>query len=85
MAVGCRLSFGTGSFIRLWLLKGEWLDLKHVERILIKIAIAQFIFLLLAQIFLHQVGALPELIGVTKYEGTGQMNHSDMLEVFQGR
>ncbi|WP_053366975.1 YpfB family protein [Bacillus sp. FJAT-27245] len=58
--------------------------MKFAERILIKAVIAQFIFLLLAQFLFHRFGVLPELKGVTKYEGIGKMDHSDMLEVFRG-
>ncbi|WP_316569774.1 YpfB family protein [Neobacillus sp. YIM B06451] len=57
--------------------------MKFAERILIKAAVAQFIFLLIAQIFIHRFGILPELKTITQYEGTGKMNHSDMLEVFR--
>ncbi|RDU36329.1 hypothetical protein DRW41_12375 [Neobacillus piezotolerans] len=59
--------------------------MKKAERILLKVAVAQFLFLLLAQIFIHRFGVLPELIGISKYEGTSKMDHTDILEVFRVR
>lgn len=59
--------------------------MKFAERLLIKVAVAQFIFLLLAQIFIHRFGFLPELKEITKYEGAGKMDHAEMLEVFRGK
>ena len=43
--------------------------MKAMERVLIKMAIIQFIFLLLAQLFIHQFDKMPELRSIAKYEG----------------
>ncbi len=43
--------------------------MKTMERLLIKMAIIQFIFLLLAQLFFHQFDKMPELRSIAKYEG----------------
>lgn len=54
--------------------------MKSFERILIKIAIIQFIFLLIAQLFFHEFDALPELKQITQYEGVTDNNHSEVLK-----
>ena len=43
--------------------------MKTMERLLIKMAIIQFVFLLLAQLFIHQFDQMPELRSIAKYEG----------------
>ena len=43
--------------------------MKTMERLLIKMAIIQFVFLLLAQLFIHQFDKMPELRSIAKYEG----------------
>ncbi|GIN60719.1 hypothetical protein J27TS8_07120 [Robertmurraya siralis] len=58
--------------------------MKTIERIMIKIIIVQFLFLLLTQIFLHKWNVLPELKEITQYEGVSDTNFSDLLETFNG-
>lgn len=53
--------------------------MKTFERILIKIAIIQFIFLVIAQVFFHEFNAFPELKQITQYEGVTDNNHSEVL------
>ncbi|MCM3571686.1 MULTISPECIES: YpfB family protein [Mesobacillus] len=53
--------------------------MKTFERILIKIAIIQFVFLIIAQIFFHEINAFPELKEITQYEGVTDNNHSEVL------
>lgn len=53
--------------------------MKSFERILIKIAIIQFIFLIIAQLFFHELNAFPELKQITQYEGVTENNHSEVL------
>ena len=53
--------------------------MKTFERILIKIAIIQFIFLVIAQVFFHEINAFPELKQITQYEGVTDNNHSEVL------
>jgi hypothetical protein len=58
--------------------------MKNVERIIIKIAIVQFIFLLLAQLFFHQFDVFPQVKQLTKYEGVNENTYTEILETFQG-
>jgi hypothetical protein len=56
------------------------IDMKSFERILIKIAIIQFVFLIIAQLFFHEFNAFPELKQITQYEGVTDNNHSEVLK-----
>ncbi|MBN6888402.1 uncharacterized protein DUF5359 [Cytobacillus horneckiae] len=56
--------------------------MKTFERILLKIIIIQFFFLLLSQVFFHHIGAFPELKQLTQYEGVTDQNFSEFLETF---
>ncbi|WML45131.1 YpfB family protein [Neobacillus sp. PS3-40] len=58
--------------------------MKTVERVLIKLAIIQFIFLLLSQVILHQLDAFPQLKQLTKYEGVNKNSYTEILETFNG-
>ncbi|MGG3470805.1 YpfB family protein [Neobacillus pocheonensis] len=59
--------------------------MKRVERILIKIAIIQFIFLFLTQFAFHQLDILPQLKQITKYEGVNENTFTEILQTFQGK
>lgn len=59
--------------------------MKIFERFIIKLAIIQFIFLLLSQIILHQLDAFPQLKQITKYEGVNKNTYTDILETFKGK
>ncbi|WP_102263424.1 YpfB family protein [Mesobacillus jeotgali] len=59
--------------------------MKTIERILIKIAIIQFIFLVIAQVFFHEFNAFPELKQITQYEGVTDNNHSEVLNSFRSK
>lgn len=54
--------------------------MKTFERILLKVAIIQFVFLIIAQLFFHQFDAFPELKQITQYEGVTDNNYSEVLE-----
>jgi hypothetical protein len=56
--------------------------MKVVERILIKIVIIQFVFLLLAQLFFHQLNIFPQLDQLTKYEGVTENTFTEILQTF---
>jgi hypothetical protein len=58
--------------------------MKIVERILIKVIIIQFIFLFLAQLFLHQLDIFPQLEQLTKYEGVNEYTFTEILQTFRG-
>ncbi|MCH6269050.1 YpfB family protein [Bacillus sp. FJAT-50051] len=60
------------------------MDLEKIEKILMKIIIIQFLFLLLTQFFLHQLDTLPELQQITKYEGVNENSITEILQTFQG-
>jgi hypothetical protein len=59
--------------------------MKKVERLLIKVVIIQFIFLLFAQLFFHQFDVLPQVKQLTKYEGVNKNTYTEILETFQGK
>lgn len=60
--------------------------MKAVERILIKMAVIQFVFLLLAQLFLHQFDAIPELKVIAQYEGVVKDKSAYTVEtIWNGR
>lgn len=59
--------------------------MKTIERIMMKLVIVQFLFLLLAQIIIHKWDLLPELKEITQYEGVTENNFSELLESFNGR
>lgn len=54
--------------------------MKSFERILIKLVIIQFVFMIIAQLFFHEFNAFPELKQITQYEGVTENNHSEVLE-----
>ncbi|XRG86037.1 YpfB family protein [Neobacillus sp. SAB-20_R2A] len=60
------------------------MDLEKIEKILMKIIIIQFLFLLLTQFILHQLDTLPELQQLTKYEGVNENSITEILQTFQG-
>ncbi|RHW41231.1 hypothetical protein D1B31_09885 [Neobacillus notoginsengisoli] len=57
----------------------------NIERIVLKIAVIQFLFLLIAQIFIHRFDFHPELKTISKYEGTESKTYTEILETFQGK
>lgn len=59
--------------------------MKTFERILIKIAIIQLIFLVIAQVFFHEINAFPELKQITQYEGVTDNNHSEVLKSIRSK
>lgn len=59
--------------------------MKTFERILIKIAIIQFVFLVIAQVFFHEINAFPELKQITQYEGVTDNNHSEVLNSIRSK
>ena len=59
--------------------------MKALERIMIKIIIIQFLFLIFAQIFFHKLNVFPELKELSQYEGVSKDNFSQLLETFNGQ
>lgn len=58
--------------------------MKPLERILMKVIIIQFIFLFLAQLFLHQLNLFPQIEQLTKYEGVNENTITDIIQTFSG-
>ncbi|MBM4762144.1 YpfB family protein [Bacillus sp. B15-48] len=59
--------------------------MKTVERILIKLAIIQFVFLFITQLFFHQLNVLPELKVITQYEGVVKEKGTESVETIWGK
>jgi hypothetical protein len=59
--------------------------MKGIERILMKVIIIQFIFLFIAQLFLHQYDVFPQLEQLTKYEGVNESTFTEILQTFSGK
>lgn len=57
--------------------------MKTIERIILKLIIVQFIFLLITQLFFHHMNAFPELKQLTQYEGVTEKNFTELLETFK--
>ena len=58
---------------------------KTMERILIKVIVVQFIFLLFSQFFLHVFDLMPELKQITQYEGVSKNSYTKIIETFNGQ
>ena len=59
--------------------------MKVIERVLIKVILIQFIFLVFAQLFLHQFDVFPQLEQLTKYEGVNENTITEILQTFSGK
>lgn len=60
-------------------------SMKTIERIMVKLVIVQFLFLLLAQVLVHKWDLFPELKEILQYEGVTENNFSELLETFNRR
>ncbi|MCH1624767.1 DUF5359 family protein [Ferdinandcohnia quinoae] len=56
--------------------------MKKVERILVKLAIIQLIFLLLAQFLLLYSPLTPYITRMIEYEGVNQSKSTEIIETF---
>lgn len=59
--------------------------MERAEKFLFKLVIVQFLFLILTQIFFHQLNFLPEVKQLTKYEGVTKNTMTDILETLKGK
>ncbi|MBS4191054.1 YpfB family protein [Bacillus sp. FJAT-49705] len=59
--------------------------MKAIERIIIKIIMIQFLFLIITQLFFHKLNIFPELKQLTQYEGVTDNNFTEFLETFRGK
>ncbi|MBU8879116.1 YpfB family protein [Bacillus sp. FJAT-29790] len=57
--------------------------MKTFERILLKIVIVQFLFLVITQLFFHKLNVFPELKQLSQYEGVTDNNFTELLETFR--
>nr|WP_108671107.1 DUF5359 family protein [Peribacillus acanthi] len=58
--------------------------MKTFERILIKIIVIQFLFLLFFQLFFHKEDSFLELKKLAQYEGVNKDNYTNVLETMGG-
>jgi hypothetical protein len=58
------------------------IQVKTVERIIIKAAVIQLAVLLLSQLIFHQLDAFPQLKQITKYEGVTKYSVTKIVETF---
>lgn len=61
------------------------MQMRTIERILMKVVIIQFLFLVVTQIFFHKLNVFPELKELSQYEGVSKDNFTQLLETFNGR
>ncbi len=59
--------------------------MKSIERIIMKVVLIQFLFLVFTQIFFHKLNAFPELKELSQYEGVSNDNFTQLLETFKGQ
>jgi hypothetical protein len=59
--------------------------MKTVERVLIKMAVIQLVFLLLSQIIFHQLDPFPQLKQITIYEGVTKNTLTKIVETFNDK
>ncbi|WP_335869740.1 DUF5359 family protein [Bacillus sp. 2205SS5-2] len=58
--------------------------MKHIDRLLIKIIIFQFIVLICVQVLVREWSPMTMLQKVTYYEGVNTMEHGDIIETING-
>lgn len=56
--------------------------MEKVERVLIKLVIIQFLFLIFGQLIFHQLNIFPEIKQITKYEGVNKNNFTEIIQTF---
>ena len=61
------------------------MNMKLIERLLIKIIFIQFIFLLLTQLVFHEWNSFPELQQIKQYEGVSENNLTEIIETFSNK
>lgn len=66
---------------KIWGLNG----MKLIERLLLKMIIIHFVFLLLTQVFFHRFNSFPELQQIAQYEGVTENDLTEFLETFSGK
>ncbi|MCQ6277936.1 DUF5359 family protein [Bacillus sp. EB600] len=59
--------------------------MKTIERVLIKMAVIQLLFLLLSQFIFHQLNPFPQLKQITIYEGVTKNTLIEIVETFSDK
>lgn len=59
--------------------------MKTVERIIMKVAVIQFVLLLLTQLIFHQLDEIPKLKQITKYEGVTKNTMTKIVETMRNK
>lgn len=63
-----------------------WSDqVKTVERVIMKVAVIQFVLLLLTQLIFHQLDEIPQLKQITKYEGVTKNTMTKIAETMRNK
>jgi hypothetical protein len=63
-----------------------WSDqVKTVERVIMKVAVIQFVLLLLTQLIFHQLDEIPKLKQITKYEGVTKNTMTKIVETMRNK
>jgi hypothetical protein len=63
-----------------------WSDqVKTVERVIMKVAVIQFVLLLLTQLIFHQLDGIPQLKQITKYEGVTKNTMTKIVETMRNK
>ena len=57
--------------------------MRKIERLILKLVIIQFLFLLFFQAFFHNGDSFLELKQLTEYEGVNRDSHTQIIEVMQ--
>jgi hypothetical protein len=61
-----------------------WSDqVKTVERVIVKVAVIQFVLLLLTQLIFHRLDEIPQLKQITKYEGVTKNTMTKIVETMR--
>ncbi|WP_240189904.1 YpfB family protein [Bacillus sp. P14.5] len=59
----------------------EDIEMRAIERIIIKLAIFHFILLLVIQVAFHAFHFLPEMNKLAFYEGVNKQDYTEIIEV----
>lgn len=59
--------------------------MKTIERVIMKVAVIQFVLLLLTQLIFHQLDEIPHLKQITKYEGVTKNTMTKIVETMSNK
>ncbi|RLQ95080.1 DUF5359 family protein [Falsibacillus albus] len=58
--------------------------MRTIERWIIKLAIIQFIILIISQFILHDLHMFPQMNKIMLYEGVQKLNYTEIKETIEG-